>query len=107
MWNISFKTSGKELQVNKESNLLRMSIRYEGEIPYKCGGGICGTCVVKVEQGADTLTKPSKKETQKLGEELLSQGYRLACQTFVNGDLIIDWDENPLLNQKKVVASKQ
>ncbi|WP_047154205.1 2Fe-2S iron-sulfur cluster-binding protein [Aneurinibacillus tyrosinisolvens] len=104
MQNISFKTSGKELQVNKESNLLRMSIRYEGEIPYKCGGGICGTCVVKVERGAGVLTDPSRKEIQKLGEELLSQGYRLACQTFVNGDIAINWDENPLLKKKKAVA---
>jgi ferredoxin len=104
MQTIDFKTSGKKLEVNKESNLLRMSIRYEGGIPYKCGGGICGTCVVKIEEGAADLSKVSKKEVEKLGEDLISQGYRLACQTFVNGDVTLNWDKNPIRPKRKAAA---
>ncbi|MFT9847393.1 2Fe-2S iron-sulfur cluster-binding protein [Aneurinibacillus sp. REN35] len=104
MKTIDFKTSGKMIEVPKESNLLRMSIRYEGGIPYKCGGGICGTCVVKVESGLENLSKVSKKETEKLGEELIDQGYRLACQTFVDGDIELNWDDNPIRPKRKAAA---
>ncbi|MBN6188440.1 2Fe-2S iron-sulfur cluster binding domain-containing protein [Aneurinibacillus sp. BA2021] len=104
MRTIDFKTSGKKLEVPKEANLLRMSIRYEGGIPYKCGGGICGTCVVKVESGLDHLSKVSKKEVEKLGEDLIGQGYRLACQTFVNGDIALQWEENPIRPKRKAAA---
>ncbi len=31
---------------------------------------------------------------ERLGEELLKQGYRLACQTFVRGgDVAVSWNE--------------
>ncbi|ERI05892.1 2Fe-2S iron-sulfur cluster-binding protein [Aneurinibacillus aneurinilyticus] len=104
MQKIDFKTSGKKLEVSKESNLLRMSIRYEGGIPYKCGGGICGTCVVKIDDGAQNLSKVSKKEVERLGEDLIAQGYRLACQTFVNGDVELNWEENPIRPKRKAAA---
>ncbi|MCP1354333.1 2Fe-2S iron-sulfur cluster-binding protein [Aneurinibacillus migulanus] len=104
MQKIDFKTSGKKLEVSKESNLLRMSIRYEGGIPYKCGGGICGTCVVKIDDGAQNLNKVSKKEVERLGKDLIDQGYRLACQTFVNGDVELNWEENPIRPKRKAAA---
>lgn len=104
MKTIDFKTSGKMIEVPNESNLLRMSIRYEGGIPYKCGGGICGTCVVKIESGLENLSKVSKKETEKLGEELIGQGYRLACQTFVDGDIELNWEDNPIRPKRKAAA---
>ncbi|GEN33427.1 MULTISPECIES: 2Fe-2S iron-sulfur cluster-binding protein [Aneurinibacillus] len=104
MQTIDFKTSGKRIEVEKESNLLRMSIRYEGGIPYKCGGGICGTCVVKIDGGEENLSKVSKKEIEKLGENLIAQGYRLACQTFVNGDVELNWEENPIRPKRKAAA---
>ncbi|MMZ51057.1 1,2-phenylacetyl-CoA epoxidase, subunit E [compost metagenome] len=104
MQKIDFKTSGKKLEVSKESNLLRMSIRYEGGIPYKCGGGICGTCVVKIDDGAQNLNKVSKKEVERLGKDLIDQGYRLACQTFVSGDVELNWEENPIRPKRKAAA---
>ncbi len=33
----------KAVQAPENSNLLRVSLREQGGIPFKCGGGICGT----------------------------------------------------------------
>ncbi|MDA3129509.1 2Fe-2S iron-sulfur cluster-binding protein [Aliibacillus thermotolerans] len=91
---INFLTSNKKIEVPKESNILRMSLRYDCELPNRCGGGICGTCVCKIEEGAENLDKVKVQERRKLGEEWLEKGYRLGCQTFVNeGDVAISWDE--------------
>ncbi len=91
---IHFINSNKELNVPNNSNILRMSLRYDGGLPNRCGGGICGTCVCKVEEGVEFLDKVKVQERRKLGEEWLEKGYRLGCQTFVtNGDVSISWDE--------------
>ena len=91
---IKFITSGKEMEVPEESNILRMSLRYDGELPNRCGGGICGTCVCKIEAGAENLDKVKVQEKRKLGDEWLDKGYRLGCQTFVNeGEVAISWDK--------------
>jgi ferredoxin len=91
---IRFINSNKQLEVPEDSNILRMSLRYDGELPNRCGGGICGTCVFKAEEGAEFLDKVKIQERRKLGEEWLNKGYRLGCQTFVtNGDIEISWDD--------------
>jgi ferredoxin len=94
MPNIHFVTSEKVLEVPENSNILRMSLRYDGDLPNRCGGGICGKCVFKTEAGAEFLDQVKVQERRKLGEEWLGKGYRLGCQTFVTtGDVAISWDE--------------
>jgi ferredoxin len=94
MPNIHFMTSNKNIEVPENSSVLRMSLRYDGELPNRCGGGICGSCVCKIEEGAKYLDHVKPQERRKLGEELLEKGYRLGCQTFVtNGDIAISWEE--------------
>jgi ferredoxin len=93
MPNIYFKTTDKKVSFEEgvDTNLLRASIRYEGGVPYKCGGGLCGTCKVFVEDGAENLTDIKKHEVARLGD-LTQQGYRLACQTFAKGDCKVSWN---------------
>ncbi len=102
MPNIHFLTSGKVIEVPENSNILRMSLRYDGDLPNKCGGGICGTCVCKIEEGSGFLDKVKVQERRKLGEEWLEKGYRLGCQSFVTtGDVSISWDEEVTQTVKK------
>lgn len=104
MPNINFLTSNKNIEVPENSSVLRMSLRYDGEIPNRCGGGICGNCVCKIEEGAEYLDQVKTHERRKLGEELIEKGYRLACQAFVtNGDIAISWDEE---TRKQVIKRK-
>lgn len=101
---INFINSEKVIEVPENSSVLRMSLRYDGELPNRCGGGICGNCVFKIEEGAEFLDEVKVQEKRKMGEELLEKGYRLGCQTFVkDGDIAISWDEEV---RKQVVKRK-
>jgi ferredoxin len=80
-----------------ESNLLRVSLREKGGIPFKCGGGLCGTCKCRVATGAENLDAIKPKERQHLTEAELAVGWRLACQTFVQqGAVSVTWPAPPL-----------
>ncbi len=82
---------GKVVQAAPNSNLLRVSLREKGGIPFQCGGGICGTCKCRIETGMEYLDAPKPKERKHLSDEELAQGYRMACQTFVCGDISVSW----------------
>jgi len=73
------------------SNLLRISLREQGGIPFKCGGGLCGTCRCRIEHGRENTDAVKPKERRHLTEADLASGYRMACQTFVKGDIAVSW----------------
>ena len=90
---IRFITSGKEVTFPEgdEVNLLRIAIRNDCGIPFKCASGNCGTDRVRVVEGLEHTIAPRKRERDRLGE-LLQHGYRLSCQTYVSGDVTVEWD---------------
>jgi len=89
---ITFVTNGdKTVNAPENSNLLRVSLREQGGIPFKCGGGICGTCKCRIERGLEHTDAVKSKERKHLNDDDLSAGYRMACQTFVNGDIAVSW----------------
>ncbi|MGB6241365.1 MAG: 2Fe-2S iron-sulfur cluster-binding protein [Castellaniella sp.] len=83
--------SAKSVQAPDNSNLLRVSIREKGGIPFKCGGGLCGTCKCLIEEGQDNTDQIKPKERRHLKPEDFEAGYRMACQTFVTGDIKVSW----------------
>ncbi|MGZ5698317.1 MAG: 2Fe-2S iron-sulfur cluster-binding protein, partial [Usitatibacter sp.] len=81
---ITFVPQGdKRVSAPHNSNLLRVSLREKGGIPFKCGGGLCGTCKCRILRGIQNTDAVKPKERKHLNEEQLAQGYRMACQTFV------------------------
>lgn len=106
MPSITFHTSGKVIEVDKDANLLRTSIRHEGSVPFKCGGGLCGTCRVRIVDGQENLSKVMKKEVDRLGNEKIEQGFRLACQTFVTGDVTVSWGEEDVERLNKIAQRR-
>lgn len=91
---ITFVTNGnKVVNAPANSNLLRISLRDKGGIPFKCGGGLCGTCRCKFESGLENTDAIKDKERKHLSEADFAQGYRMACQTFVvKGSVSVSWD---------------
>jgi ferredoxin len=81
----------KAVTAPADSNLLRVSLREQGGIPFKCGGGICGTCKCLIERGIEHTDAVKAKERRHLSESDLAQGYRMACQTFIRGDVSVSW----------------
>jgi len=93
MISIVFLTNGgKTVSAPENSNLLRVSLRQQGGIPFKCGAGICGTCRCKIESGIEHTDKVKPKERKHLSEADVAAGYRMACQTFiVEGEVSVSW----------------
>jgi ferredoxin len=96
MIQVTFQTNGgKVVTAPENSNLLRVSMQEQGGIPFKCGGGLCGTCRCRIEQGLEHTDKVKSKERKHLSDEEISQGYRMACQTFLTGDVTVSWRPRP------------
>jgi ferredoxin len=92
MITITFVTNDmKSVDAPENSNLLRVSLREKGGVPFKCGAGLCGTCKCRFESGIEHADAIKPKERKHLSEADFANGYRMACQTFVNGDVSISW----------------
>ncbi len=91
MITVTLLTNGKVITGPEASNLLRLSIREKGGIPFKCGGGICGTCRCRIERGLENTDAVKDKERRHLTDADLAAGHRMACQTFLNGDVTVSW----------------
>jgi ferredoxin len=89
---IIFKNQNQEIYIEEETSLLRASIRYKAGIPFKCGGGMCRTCICKIEEGIENTNKLTKKELKLLTNKDIQLSKRLACQTIVNGSIIVSWE---------------
>ncbi len=91
MIRVTLITNGKVITGPASSNLLRLSIREKGDIPFKCGAGICGTCRCHIDAGLESTDAVKDKERKHLSDADLAAGYRMACQTFVNADISVSW----------------
>ena len=105
MINVTFVTGGnKTVAAEPGANLLHISVRGQGGLPFKCGGGACGTCRCTIEQGIENCEPIRPKERRHLTEEEFAKGMRMACQTFLKGDVSVSWV--PLAQRKPAPAAR-
>ncbi len=97
MITVTFVTNDhKSVTAPDNSNLLRVSLREKGGIPFKCGGGLCGTCKCRIEAGLENLDAIKDKEKRHLTEADFAAGHRMACQTFIlQGEVSVSWGPKP------------
>lgn len=57
----------------------------EAGVPFACEEGVCGTCIVEVEEGMENLTEFTEEEFDFLGEQ---EQERLACQCRIKGGCV-------------------
>jgi ferredoxin len=88
---IIFINNNQAIDIEENTSLLRASIRYKIGMPFKCGGGMCRTCICKVEEGIQNTNKLTKKELKLLTDEDIKSSKRLACQTIVSGSIAVSW----------------
>jgi ferredoxin len=92
---IVINVDGKKIECSGAVNLRKELIAnkidvypLKAKITGNCGGaGICGTCAVKVIDGAKNLNPPSKNELNTLRGKPADQ--RLSCCARVNGPITI------------------
>ncbi len=91
-------------EVKRGDNLLE-ALRREGiEINSYCGGmGSCGKCVVKIK--GEGVSSPNSLEERHLKEKI-KEGFRLACQVEVYGEIEVDVSPS-LASQVEVIVKTQ
>lgn len=103
MIKITFLPDKKNIKVNKETTILEAleSVRININVP--CGGkGICGKCKILINKGITTTT-PIEEEL--LSGEEIKKGFRLACQTKIFRDTVIEIPSEIRLDFKRVFSS--
>lgn len=87
---VSFDPWDIEADVADGETVLEAAESVGADIEALCGGnGVCGTCAVRVEAGDDQLSPVNDTERTVLPQEQLEDGYRLACQAAVHGDVSV------------------
>jgi uncharacterized 2Fe-2S/4Fe-4S cluster protein (DUF4445 family) len=85
MYTVRFRPHGREVKVPEGTTVIRAALDAGVHINASCGGtGVCGKCRVLVEEG-----EVSGGVNEKLSQEDVEAGYRLACQAVVAGDLAL------------------
>ncbi len=88
-YTIDFEPIGRRVEAEGGETLLRVAQAGGVGLAAVCGGsGTCGRCLVQVISGA--VSAPTENERQRVGEERVGQGYRLACETLIEGDCKIN-----------------
>jgi uncharacterized 2Fe-2S/4Fe-4S cluster protein (DUF4445 family) len=83
---ITFRPSGRKIEVEREENVLEAAIAAGIHVNASCGGsGTCGKCKVKIAKG-----KTHSPQNPKLSKREYDKGYRLACITSCLSDLEIE-----------------
>ena len=82
---IKFLPYNKEISIEHGDNLIRAAMEAGAHINASCGGeGVCGKCRVIIEDG-----NVEGGITEKLSKEDLGRGYRQACLSSVQNDLVV------------------
>lgn len=86
---VTFDTDHEPVEV-KTGSLLSEAAQLAGiDLNQPCGGqGRCGRCALQIIEGS-----VRRRSTIRLSEEDLEQGYSLACQTVVEGDIRVSVPE--------------
>jgi uncharacterized 2Fe-2S/4Fe-4S cluster protein (DUF4445 family) len=83
---VDFEPVGKRVEVAPNTTLLEAARRAGLTLSSECGGmGTCGRCLVVIREGS--VSPPTAAEEQFLTEAELRRGQRLACNTYVWGDV--------------------
>lgn len=86
---VRFLPADEAVEVEHGSYLTAAAIRAGVAIVHDCDGqGVCSTCRVRVEEGADALPDVSAAERRQLGDRV-EEGWRLCCLLRVRGDLTV------------------
>jgi ferredoxin len=91
MHTITLLPEGILIPVDEETSIKSALTAYNVAVKSSCGGkAICLECLVKIRDGKDNLSEPTELEKRQLGSVFHITGERLACQTFVKGDVTIE-----------------
>jgi uncharacterized 2Fe-2S/4Fe-4S cluster protein (DUF4445 family) len=85
-YRVTFKPIDRVMRAEEGQNILEIAMLAGVHINASCSGnGVCGKCKIRIAEGeAASAVSPKISQTE------YDEGFRLACQTIVNGDAVID-----------------
>jgi Na+-transporting NADH:ubiquinone oxidoreductase subunit NqrF len=87
---IKFLISQKNVTVYSGRTLLSIAREHRIPIMSPCGGNaLCGGCKVKIVEGNDIMDV-SAEEYNRLSDEQIEEGYRLACSYIVMNNITVE-----------------
>ena len=85
-YRVTFLPLDRVMQAEEGQNILEIAMRAGVHINASCSGnGVCGKCKIRIAEGA-----AASAMSPKIIQEEYDEGFRLACQTIVNGDAVIE-----------------
>ncbi len=86
---VDFQPLGRRVDVAEDKSLLEAAQQAGVGLNAVCGGaGVCGTCKVRIVEG--DISPVTDSERNFLDQDAIAEGYRLACRTHVQGDVLVD-----------------
>ena len=83
MAKLVFENTGEEKSSEEGSPI--QEVCEEAGVPFACTEGVCGTCVIEIVQGHESLSELTQEEKDFLGEQ---DRERLACQCKIRCGLV-------------------
>lgn len=74
------KTKSKTLDPTVGVTILDLAKEHELQWLYNCSRGTCSRCRCQITEGMDLLSELNDKEYNRLMDDEIEEGYRLACQ---------------------------
>ncbi|MHC4823055.1 MAG: 2Fe-2S iron-sulfur cluster-binding protein [Planctomycetota bacterium] len=87
MANVRIQKVGPEIEAEGEGMLMDLAYEKNLPIPFGCQSGRCGVCQVVVVEGS--LADPGNLESAILEGFRCPEDVRLACQAFLEGDVVL------------------
>ena len=77
------------LEMNDDKTILDFALENDIDAPYSCQGGICSTCLAKLDKGSVKMDN-----NQILTDDEIQEGYILSCQSRPTSDeVVVNYDE--------------
>ena len=78
-----------DLEMTEDKTILELALEHDIVAPYSCQGGICSTCLAKLDKGTVQMDN-----NQILTDDEIQDGYILSCQSRPTSDeVVINYDE--------------
>jgi len=113
---VVFQPSGRRGFIAKGENLKEASRKLGVDIEGACGdAGVCGTCRVKIEEGSfpkygieskrENLSPMTEGERRYIDAQMEKDGFRLACEAELHGDVVVFVPEESRMGKQVVVQA--
>ncbi len=88
---VVFLLDDLEVEAPTSTRLSEVVEKSGADITFGCKSGTCGTCRIRIVEGSQNLTPPSREERDFLKKLHRPDNERLACQCQVLGDVSIEY----------------